>query len=95
MLSMRVQTMPYEVVEIQTTPNPNALKFVLNQVIATQAASFFNAEAAKDHSIASRLFLIPGISSLLILNDFVTVNKQPSAQWKTISGEVRDTLKKV
>ena len=87
--------MPYKVVEIQGTPNPNASKFVLDQVIATQPASFFNAEAAKDHPIASRLFSIAGVSSLLLLNDFVTVNKQPEAQWKSISGKVRDILKKV
>lgn len=87
--------MPYEVVEIQATPNPNAMKYILNLVIAPQPASFFNAEAAKNHPIASRLFLIPGVSSLLLLNDFVTVNKRPDVHWKSISQKVRDILKKV
>lgn len=89
------RTMSYTVVEIQATPNPNASKFVLDRLIAVEPASFFNAESAKDHPIASRLFLIPGVSSLLLLNDFVTVNKRPEAQWKSISGKVRDILKKV
>jgi hypothetical protein len=86
--------MPYVVVEIQTTPNPNALKFLLDRPIAPQPMSFFTAEAAKGHVIATGLFAIPGVSSLLLLNDFVTVNKQPAVPWSAITGKVREMLKK-
>lgn len=80
------------VIEVQPTPNPNALKFVLDRPITDQPASYFSAEAAKDHDVARRLFAIEGVCSVLLLNDFVTVNKQPQAQWKSIRTKVRKLL---
>lgn len=84
--------MPFSVVEVQPTPNPNALKFLLDRPISDQPISFFNAEAATDHTIASRLFAIPGVSSLLLLGDFVTVNKSADASWPQIKERVRQVL---
>lgn len=84
--------MAFSVVEVQPTPNPNALKFMLDRPITEQPTSFFNASAADDHPIASRLFAIPGVSSLLLLGDFVTVNKSPDASWPAIKMRVRQVL---
>jgi hypothetical protein len=86
--------MPFEVVEIQPTPNPDALKFVLDREIASQPTSFFSADAAKEHPVASQLFAIPGVRCLLLLGDFVTVNKQPAERWDGIKRRVREILKK-
>jgi hypothetical protein len=84
--------MPFTVVEVQPTPNPNALKFMLDREISAQPTSFFSADAATDHAIASRLFAIPGVSSLLLLGDFVTVNKAADASWPPIKERVRQVL---
>ena len=84
--------MPFSVVEVQPTPNPNALKFVLDREISDQPTSFFNADAATDHPIASRLFSIPGVSSLLLLGDFITVNKTADSSWPPIRDQVRKVL---
>ena len=84
--------MPFSVVEVQPTPNPNALKFVLDRPISPQPTSFFNAEAAANHPVASRLFGIEGVSSLLLLGDFVTVNKSADANWPSIRERVRQVL---
>lgn len=84
--------MGYRVVEVQATPNPNAAKFVLDRAITEQPASFFNCEAAKGHPIATRLFEITGVTSLLLLGDFVTVNKQADAKWSTIKPQVKKVL---
>jgi hypothetical protein len=84
--------MPFSVVEVQPTPNPNALKFVLDKAISDQPTSFFDAGAAAGHPIASRLFAIPGVSSLLLLGDFVTVNKTADASWPPIRDQVRKVL---
>ena len=84
--------MAYNVVEIQPTPNPNALKFLLDRQIAQSPTSFLSAEAAADHPIARRLFAVPGVSSILLLGDFVTVNKSPDASWADIKSRVRRVL---
>ena len=87
--------MAYRVVEVQPTPNPNALKFLLDRSIADQPTSFFNAAGAKGHPIASRLFAVRGVSSLLLLGDFVTVNKSPDASWAEIKSGVQRVLSEV
>jgi hypothetical protein len=84
--------MAFRVVEVQPTPNPNALKFLLDRPISEQPTSFFNAGAAAGHPVASRLFAIDGVSSLLLLGDFVTVNKSPDAGWAEIKKQVRRLL---
>lgn len=84
--------MAFVVNEIQPTPNPNAAKFVLDRAVAEQPISFFDAAAARDHPIASRLFAIPGVSSLLLLGDFITVNKHPDAKWPPITKGVKRVL---
>jgi len=84
--------MSFRVREVQTTPNPNALKFMLDRVISDHPTSFFNAQAAVDHPLALRLFDIPGVSSLLFLGDFVTINKSPTARWTDIKSSVEKTL---
>ena len=84
--------MPFIVKEIQPTPNPNAAKFVLDREITTAPVSFLNPEQGAAHPIASQLFGIKGVTSILILGDFVTVNKTPDAQWKQITPKVQEIL---
>ena len=76
--------MGFKVVEIQPTPNPNAAKFVLDRSVSQQPMSFFNASAAVDHPLAKQLFEIEGVTSLLLLGDFITINKSPAADWDDI-----------
>ena len=84
--------MGFKVSEIQPTPNPNAVKFVLDREVAAQPTSFFNKEQATDHPLAQKLFAIPGVSSLLLLGDFITVNKTPGTPWKEITKAVEKVL---
>jgi len=84
--------MGFEVVDIQPTPNPNAAKFVLDRPVAEQPVSFFNPDAAANHPLATRLFAIPGVSSLLFLKDFITVNKQPQTKWPALKRAVKKAL---
>jgi NFU1 iron-sulfur cluster scaffold homolog, mitochondrial len=84
--------MGFKVTEIQPTPNPNAVKFMLDKPISAQPTSFFNKDQAVDHPLAKKLFAIPGVSSLLLLGDFLTVNKTPDVPWKDIVKAVETVL---
>ena len=84
--------MGFEVKEIQATPNPNAAKFILNREISDFPLSFLQPADGKDHPVASRLFSIKGVSSVLILGDFVTVNKLPEVPWKEITQKIKEIL---
>jgi hypothetical protein len=85
--------MGLKVLEVQPTPNPNAMKFVLDGEVSPQPASFFNAAAAAEHSLAAQLFAIEGVTGLLLLGDFVTINKSPAARWDDIKRQAKAVLK--
>lgn len=85
--------MSYSVTEVQPTPNPNAMKYVLDRPVSTESVSFFNAEAATTHPLATRLFEVEGVSSLLLLKDFITINKRPEANWADVTKKVKKILK--
>lgn len=84
--------MSWKVLEIQPTPNPNAMKFVLDRAISDRPESFFNAASAAGHPLALRLFAIDGVASVLLLGDFVTINKTPGSKWPAVSAGVKKAL---
>ena len=87
--------MGFMVTEIQPTPNPNAAKFVLDRDISDRPISFLNPAEGGDHPLASQLFAVKGVKSLLLLGDFVTVNKDAKAGWPQIKRRVQQVLAEI
>jgi hypothetical protein len=86
--------MALRVVEIQVTPNPNAIKVILDQPVSRESTSFLHPSAAEGNPLAMQLFAIPGVSGLLLLDDFITINKSSNAHWADITSRVRQVLGK-
>jgi hypothetical protein len=70
-----------------TTPNPNAMKYTLD-VKLPATINYPNAEAAANDPFASAVFAAGGVASLFGVNDFVTVTRQPGADWDAITAAV-------
>ncbi len=84
--------MGFRIVDIESTPNPNALKFNLDQPISRGTLSFIRPPDAQQDPIAAALFSIDGVVSLMFRGDFVTVNKRADADWGPIKAKVRKAL---
>jgi Scaffold protein Nfu/NifU N terminal len=82
----------FAVREIQPTPNPNAMKFVLDRTIAVAPVRFYTKEEANNHPLASRLMAVNGVSHVMLLADFVTIGKLPNAKWSDIKPRVSKLL---
>jgi hypothetical protein len=82
-------------VTVQGTPNPNAAKFTVDRTLIEggSSKSYFDPESARESTLASKLFEIPGIASLLIADDFVTVTKIASADWNDLVPLIEQTIK--
>jgi hypothetical protein len=93
-LASRRTGMGFRVTLDQPRPNANAVRFVLDRVIAEQPASFLQADAAKHCPLAEQLFLIAGVRSILFLADFVTINKHSDVPWPSIKRQVKQLLAK-
>ena len=83
---------PFAIQEVLPTPNPNALKFVLDHAVSQQPMSFLTPAAAVNHPLAQKLFDIAGVTSVLLLGDFVTINKSSDARWPDIKRNVQQVL---
>jgi len=82
---------PLEIVA-QGTPNPNAAKFVLNRVVATQGKTYRDAATA-DVEWAQHLLAIPGVVQVFAINNFISVNKRPEVDWNVIGPHVEAVLR--
>lgn len=83
-------------IEIEGTPNPNSAKFVMNRTVVEETRSYFNVgmvnEGDKVAEVATQLFAIPGVRTLMFLNDFVTVSKEANADWNVIAEKTQEIL---
>lgn len=87
--------MPFRVVKYQATPNPNAVKVMLDKPITDRPRSFRNADDVNGDALAARFFAIEGVTGLLFNGDWFTVNKDPSADWGPLKKAVERELARV
>lgn len=83
-------------VRFQPTPNPNAGKFVVSRPVVDGNASksFYSAAQAASDPVAAALFNVAGVQSLFMADDFITVMKEPSADWQQLVPEVCTAIEK-
>lgn len=78
----------------EMTPNPETLKFVSDiMVFPDNSADFPDEVSAKDSALATELFGFPFVKGVFLMNNFVTVTKNPEADWMEISPTLRDFIK--
>ena len=71
--------------DIDLTPNPNALKFVVNDfLLFREKRSFTNKPDAANDPLARKIFNINGVVSVFYTDKFITVEKEPSGNWNSI-----------
>ncbi len=80
-------------VEVQPTPNVNAMKFVLSQRITEGRSQTFRApEEAANSPLAKALFAIPGVVQVFFLNNFITLTRAPEADWPEIIAQAETLI---
>jgi Fe-S cluster biogenesis protein NfuA len=77
---------------VQSTPNPNALKFVLNKPVKNEGKAIYKtASEAADNAIASQIFAIPYIAEVYFFDNYITVTQNGDADWD----ELEEKIKKI
>jgi Fe-S cluster biogenesis protein NfuA len=67
---------------IEETPNPNAVKFILKEpVTAGTTRSFHSAQEAAEDPLAAPLFAVGDVSSVFYMDKMITVEKSDEADW--------------
>ena len=74
------------------TPNPNAMKFSCGMPVGGPATYVAGSDPEED--FAKQLLSIPGVTSIFLTADFVTVTKTLEAGWASIQSEAVAILEK-
>ncbi|MDX1638942.1 MAG: NifU N-terminal domain-containing protein, partial [Balneolaceae bacterium] len=71
--------------EIERTPNPDAMRFVLDEPLTNGVTkSFENALEAEEDELASALFSIEHVLNVYYVDKYVTVTQDGNAVWSEL-----------
>lgn len=74
-----------KIADIQETPNPNAVKFILREPVSYGTShSFQSAEDAKTDTLAKALFEVGDIVSVFYMDKMITVEKTDETDWDDV-----------
>ncbi len=78
-----------KIADIQETPNPNAVKFILREPVSWGTShSFKTAEDGAADALAKSLFDISDVVSVFYMDKMITVEKTDEAEWDEILPEI-------
>ncbi|MCY7345046.1 MAG: NifU family protein [Pyrinomonadaceae bacterium] len=74
-----------KIADIQETPNPNAVKFILKEAVSYGTShSFDSIEKAENDALAKSLFEVGEVVSVFYMDKMITVEKTDEADWDEI-----------
>ena len=82
-----------KLLSIETTPNPNSMKLNLDETLATGVAITYTHENRGDcPAYIEKILAIPGVSSVFRVEDFIAIQRKPTAGWENILSHARAVL---
>lgn len=80
-------------ISIQPTPNPNALKFILEKDVKTEGkVSFKTPQDCKDIPLATALFDLRGVDQIHFFQNVITVSKFSFEDWDTLEPAIQTCI---
>jgi len=80
--------------DVDLTPNPHALKFILNErLLKVETRQYPDKQSAQSDPFASGIFNVEGVVSVFYMDKFVTIEKSPDSNWGQIQRPFIDFLK--
>lgn len=71
--------------DVDLTPNPQALKFILNEKLLNKGTRNFQSKhEAESDPLAKGIFELPGVVSVFYMDKFITIEKDPKTAWGEI-----------
>ena len=92
-----LQAVPKNIhIYLESNPNPNSLKFVVNEMLVPEGMSFDfpDAESASLSPLAQELFTYPFVDRVFFASNFVTVTKKNDVEWLEVQNTIKSHIKK-
>lgn len=80
---------------LESNPNPNSLKFVVNEMLIPEGLSFDfpDVESTADAPLAKELFSYPYVDRVFYMSNFITVTKKEGVEWLEIQNTLKQHIK--
>lgn len=91
-----LQAVPKDIhIYLESNPNPNSLKFVINEMLIPEGLSFDfpNMQSAVNAPLAKELFSYPFVDRVFYMSNFITVTKKSDIEWLEIQGILKEHIK--
>jgi len=83
-----------KIAEIEDTPNPNAVKFILKEPLTWGIThSYDNAGQAQGDALAAALFNIEHVTNVFYVDRWLTVTQDGEADWPELVRKVADPIR--
>jgi NFU1 iron-sulfur cluster scaffold homolog, mitochondrial len=83
-----------KIAEIESTPNPNARKFVLKDPLTWGVSrSFDSEEEAQADPLAAALFAVPHVTNVFYVDHWITVTQDGQADWSELLRELAKPIR--
>jgi len=81
-------------ITIQPTPNPNALKFILNTSVKNEGNSTYKTPMqCGENKLALNLFTLRGVDQLHFFENVITITKFGYEEWEILETQIIETLR--
>jgi len=78
-----------KLVSIEPTPNPNSMKINLDESLDPKIKyTFTQQDKANYPDYAQKILAITGVVSIFQVNDFMSIQRHPNADWENILARV-------
>lgn len=78
---------------IQSTPNPNALKFVLNMPVKTEGkVTYKSADECQHNPLAAAIFTVSNLVEVYFYDNYITVTQDGNVDWDVIEDQIKKII---
>ena len=83
-----------KIAEIEGTPNPNAMKFILKEPLTWGIThSYDNAAQAQDDPLAAALFDVEHVTNVFYVDHWITVTQDGGADWQDLMRKLAEPIR--
>jgi NFU1 iron-sulfur cluster scaffold homolog, mitochondrial len=83
-----------KIAEIEGTPNPNAMKFILKEPLTWGITrSYDDAKQAQNDPLASALFGVEHVTNVFYVDHWITVTQDGGADWHDLTRKLADPIR--
>ena len=79
---------------VQMTPNPNALKFVVNKDVISEGKITYNSIEEATTPLAALLFALNGVKQVHFYENIITITKWPHEDWAELEDKIKEVIEK-